>query len=261
MSTGPVSDQAKAAAGDTAGTVLNETAQTAQTAVDAAQQTASTAGHEVSHVAGQAQSAAADVVGTTKEQVSNVAGEAVDQVRDLTDQVRGQLSEQAGKAAAQLAQAVRSLTEELQQMSEHRGDAHGAASRAAHTLSERGRAFADYLQGRDPEDVVSDLRHSAARKPGGFLLGAVVAGVLAGRLVKGSRAAADDGITSASPAAPTPPVPPAPVAQVAPVVSSTPLGDASYESTAGVTGRSSAMSAVERSGSGSGSDDPTRWLP
>lgn len=257
MSTGPVPDQVKTAAGDTAGTALHESAQTARTAKDAAAQTASTAGQEVSHVAGQVQSAAADVVDTTKEQVADVAGEALDQVRDLTDQVRGQLSEQAGKAAAQLAQAVRSLAEELQQMSDHRGDTHGAASQAAHTLSGRAHKFADYLQGRDPEGVVSDLRHSAARRPGGFLFGAVVAGALAGRFVKGSRAAANDSTPTASPAAPTTPVSTTPVA---PVVSQTPLGDASYESTAGLTGRSSAVSAVERSGSAPGSGDPARLL-
>ncbi len=203
MSTEQVSQQAKSAAGETAGTAKDEAAATAQTAKHAATQTAQTAQQEVATVSSQAASAASDVVGTTKEQVSNVAGEALDQVRDLTDQVRGQLSEQAGKAAAQLAQAVRSLAEELHQMSEHQGESHGAASQAAQTLSERGHRFADYLENREPESVVADLRGSAARRPGGFLLGAVVAGVLTGRLVRGGRAAAADTTSTSVPTTPS----------------------------------------------------------
>ena len=266
MSTGPVTQQAKAAAGQTAGAAKNEAARTAQAAKDAAASTASTAGQEVSHVAGQAQSAAADVVGTTRDQVSNVAGEALDQVRDLTDQVRTQLSEQAGKAAAQLAQAVRSLADELQQMCEHSGDAHGAASQAAQTLSERGHAFATYLQGRDPEGVVTDLRGSAARKPGGFLLGAVLAGVLAGRLVKGGKAAADSGHTTAMPATPTTPMitpsvttPVAGYTSGSPAVAPTPLGEATHGSTFGSTEHPSTVAAGSVS-DGTAGDGDTRWL-
>ena len=197
MSTQQVTQQAKHAAGETAGTAKDEAAQTAQTARDAAGATAQTARDEASHVGSTAASAASDVVDTTKEQVSHVAGEALDQVRALTDQVRGQFSEQAGAAAQKLAQAVRSLADELHQMSNHQGDNHGAASQAAHQLSERGHRFADYLEQRDPESVVADLRGSAARRPGGFLLGAVVAGVLTGRLVRGGRAAAANGPAAA----------------------------------------------------------------
>ncbi len=190
--TNDTTGQARDAAGQTAGTAKDEAAQTAQTAKHAAAETADTTRQEASNVAATAGSAASDVVGTTKEQASNVAGEAVHQVRDLGDQVRTQLSEQATTAAAKLAQALRSLAEELHQMSHHDGDNHGAASQAAHTLAERGDRFADYLEHRDPDTMVSDMRRSAARRPGGFLVGAVVAGVLAGRFIRGNKAASDD---------------------------------------------------------------------
>lgn len=198
-------DTAKDQAAQTVGTAKDQAAQTAATARHAAAQTADTTKQEASNVASTASSAASDVVGTTKEQASNVAGEAVHQVRDLGEQVRSQLSEQAGAAAAKLAQALRSLAEELHQMSHHDGDNHGAASQAAHTLAERGDRFADYLENRDPDTMVTDLRGSAARRPGGFLVGAVVAGVLAGRFVRGNKAASDEaaqenGSTSSTPA-------------------------------------------------------------
>lgn len=184
--------QPKNAAGQTADTAKDEAAQTAQTAKHAAAQTADTAKQEASNVASTAGSAASDVVGTTKEQASNVAGEAVHQVRDLTEQVRTQVSEQAASAAQKLAQALRSLAEELHQMSNHQGDNHGAASQAAQTLAQRGDSFADYLEHREPDTMVSDMRGSAARRPGGFLLGAALAGVLAGRFIRGNKAASDD---------------------------------------------------------------------
>ena len=186
--------QAKDAAGQTAGTAKDEATRTAGTAKDEAARTdaADTTRQEASNVASTAGSAASDLVGTTRDQASNVAGEAVHQVRDLGEQIRTQLSEQATAAAGKLAQALRSLAEELHQMSHHDGDNHGAASQAAHSLAERGDRFAEYLENRDPDTMVADARGSAARRPGGFLVGAVVAGVLAGRFIRGNKAASDD---------------------------------------------------------------------
>jgi len=186
---------AKDEAAQTAQTAKDQAAQTAQTAKDQSAQTAQTAQREAAHVGAEAVSAASDVAGTAKEQVTNVAGEAMDQVRDLTGQVRSQFAEQAGAAAEKLAQAVRSLAEELQEMSEHQGRK-GAATQAARQLAERGRSLADYLENREPESLVSDLRGSAARRPGGFLLGALVAGALTGRLVRSGRAASDSSPSS-----------------------------------------------------------------
>jgi len=188
---------AKDQAAQTAQTAKDQAAQTAQTAKDQAAQTAHTAQHEAAHVGSEAVSAASEVAGTAKEQVSNVAGEALDQVKDLTSQVRTQLSEQAGAAAEKLAQAVRSLVEELQAMGDHDGPK-GAATQAVKNLAQRGTAFADYLENREPESVVSDLRGSAARRPGGFLVGALVAGALTGRLARSAKAASDSGSGTSS---------------------------------------------------------------
>jgi len=204
MSISPASSPVRTAAAQTAGTAQEEATRTAGTAREEAARTAQTAQQELTHVASRAQSAVGDVVGTTREQVATVAADARDQVRDLTDQVRGQLSEQAGRGAAQAAQAVQVVAEELRQMAAH-SNAHGAASQAAHALSERAEMVAGYLQGRDPVVLVSDLRGAAARRPGSFLLGAALAGVLTGRLVKGTTAAA--GHPGTRPAAVIPPVP------------------------------------------------------
>ncbi len=228
------SSQAREAAGRTADTARDAASRTSHAAREGASQTATDAKQEASHLGHQAASSASEVVDTTKKQVADVAGETVDQVRDLTSQVRGQVSEQAGLAARKLAQAVRSLAEELQQMSEHQGSNHGAATQAAGALAEQGNRLADYLENREPESVVSDLRGSAAHRSGTFLLGAVVAGALTGRLARGGKAASDSsgaappattsraGIrTPATRVEPTPapvsPVPTTPGARLSPV--------------------------------------------
>lgn len=194
---------AKDQAAQAAGTAKDEAAQTAGTARDEAAQTAGVARDQVAHVGQHAASAATDVAATAKDQAASVAGEALDQVKDLGSQVSSQLSEQAGTAAAKLGEVVRSLAHELGSMTQHDGD-HGAATQAARQLSERGHRLADYLEGRDPDTLLADLRRSAAHRPGRFLLGAVVAGVLAGRIVRSTRDAKSDDTVSAIAPVPAP---------------------------------------------------------
>jgi len=52
------------------------------------------------------------------------------------------------------------------------------------------------LQNREPADLLEEVRSFARRKPGLFLLGAAAAGVLAGRLTSGVKAAHTDSGTS-----------------------------------------------------------------
>jgi hypothetical protein len=53
--------------------------------------------------------------------------------------------------------------------------------------------IAGWLQNREPGDLVNEVRAFARRKPGVFLLGAALAGVVAGRLTTGVVAAHKDG--------------------------------------------------------------------
>jgi hypothetical protein len=48
------------------------------------------------------------------------------------------------------------------------------------------------LQNREPAELLEEVRRFARRKPGLFLLGAAAAGVLAGRLTSGVKAAHSD---------------------------------------------------------------------
>lgn len=184
----------------------------------AAGQTAATAKDEASQVGQTAVAAASDVAGTAKEQVGQVAGEAVDQVRQLADQARSQVSSQANDATAKLSESLRSLAVEVRQLSQGEADGTGTVAGLARQLADKGEELAGYLSQQGPGGLVSELRTFAARRPGGFLIGALAAGLATGRIVKGAAAASSGGAAPTSaPAMASGAFPPAPVPYVEPL--------------------------------------------
>lgn len=135
--------------------------------------------------------AASNLASTATEQVQNVAGEAQKQARDLVGEARGQLRGQVGEQHRTAVTNLRSLGDELNSMSENGqgGVATDLVSRAAG----QAHGVADWLDGREPEDILDEVRRFARRRPGAFLLGALAAGVVAGRLGRGTVAAHQDG--------------------------------------------------------------------
>jgi len=59
------------------------------------------------------------------------------------------------------------------------------------SISERVQQLADRLENTEPTELLEDVRRYARNKPGMFLMGAMAAGFVGGRLVKG--ATADEG--------------------------------------------------------------------
>jgi hypothetical protein len=188
-----------------------------------AQQVAGTATDEGKHVAGVAAEQAQNVASTAAEQARSVAGQAVGQVRD-------QLGEQATTQRDRLAGTLRSFGDDLESMASSQ-DAPGLAKDLAREVSDRARALGSHLEGRQPGELLEDVRDLARRRPGTFLLGALAAGVVAGRLLRatadGAAAAqlADDGSTTL-PAVPTP-------TGVSPVAG---CGTGSFPDTGGLSG-------------------------
>jgi hypothetical protein len=136
--------------------------------------------------------AGGQVADTAAEQAKQVAAEAGRQARDLLgearEQARGQALAQQHKAAEQL----RTLAGELNQMAADSGRP-GMAAELAQQASERAGGAASWLEKREPGDLLGEVRDFARRRPGAFLVGAVVAGVVAGRLTRGAAAAARPG--------------------------------------------------------------------
>lgn len=132
------------------------------------------------------------VASTAAEQAGQVARETRRQARDLVGEARGQATEQARAGQQKAAEGLRSLSRELHGMSDG-GDGGPAADLAAQAAG-RIDDIAGWLDRHEPGDVLEEVRSFARRRPGAFLLGAALAGVVAGRLTRGAvDAQRDDG--------------------------------------------------------------------
>lgn len=155
--------------------------------------TASAAMDEGKHVGAVAKDELRTVTGTAAEQARSVAGDTVAQLRDqLTDQTSGQRD--------RLVSTLQSFGDDLERMATQAGEG-GLAADLAREAAGRARALRERLDGREPGELLDDVRDFARRRPGTFLVGALVAGVAAGRLLRG----AADGVAAAELAEPTPP--------------------------------------------------------
>jgi hypothetical protein len=125
------------------------------------------------------------VAGTAAEQAGQVGREARRQARDLLGQARGQVTEQARNGQNQASEGLRSLAGELHEMADS-GQQQGPASDLAKQAADKLGDLAEWLNHREPGDLIEEVRALARRRPGAFLLGAAAAGILAGRLTRGA---------------------------------------------------------------------------
>ena len=161
--------------GATSGTTSSSTTDVAK---DEARNVGQTAAEAGSHVASTAADQAKEVVHETQQQAMN-----------LLDQGRSQVREQAATQQQKAAQGLNSLADELRGMVygtglETSGPAHDLLKQATGKVED----LAGWLQGREPGQLLDEVRSFARRKPGTFLLGAALAGVVAGRLTRGVQA-------------------------------------------------------------------------
>ena len=133
----------------------------------------------------QAGAATQRVAETASDQGAQVAREARAQARDLLGQARDQVNEQARNTQSQASDSLHSLAGELREMADS-GQRQGVASDLAAEAADRLGSLADWLGRREPGDLIAEVRKLARRRPGAFLLGAAAAGVLAGRLTRGT---------------------------------------------------------------------------
>jgi hypothetical protein len=138
---------------------------------------------QASRVADSAVDAGKDVMGVAKSEAGNVAEEAKYQARDLLHQTQDELREQASHQQARLSQGLRSVGDDLHQMASA-SDTNGVASDLVRQVASRTHTAASWLAARDPEGVVRELKSYARRRPGMFITGAIVAGVVVGRLAR-----------------------------------------------------------------------------
>jgi hypothetical protein len=168
-----------------------------QSTTERAQETKDVALGEAKNVGQTAAQAGSQVASTATDQAKQVAQETQRQAKDLLDQGRTQLKEQAVTQQQKAAQGLSSLATELRSLAD--GTSSGAPGPARDLLQQASSSvenFASMLQNREPAELLDEVRNFARRKPGMFLLGAAVAGVLAGRLTSGVKAAHSDSSSS-----------------------------------------------------------------
>lgn len=155
------------------------------------------------------------VTGVAKDEAQNVASEVSAQTRQLVGETRQQVAQQLDDQSRQqrdkLVGTLATLSDDLSQMAD-RSESSGLAVLATREIADRTRSLQSYLDGRDPRELLDDARDFARRRPGVFLLGALVAGVVAGRVVRGAKDAPQVGVGSTAPAPTTPATPATPVA-------------------------------------------------
>jgi len=159
---------------------------TSPSAQEKAQQTAATAADESKQVAG-----------TAKQEAQNVAAEAKAQVNSLLGDATREVSEQSRTQRDRLVGTLHSVSDDLEQMASQSGS-NGIAADLVRQVSQRTRSIGEHVDGREPVELLDDVRAYARRRPGTFLLGALAAGVVAGRLTRGAKAAKDGSTGSAS---------------------------------------------------------------
>jgi len=165
------------------------------------QSTKDVAQDEAKNVGQTAAQAGSQVASTAADQAKEVAQVTQRQAQDLLDQGRSQLREQAVTQQQKAADGLSSLASQLRGMADGTGDgAPGPARDLVTQASGKLEEFGSWLQNREPAELLDEVRAFARRKPGAFLLGAAVAGVLAGRLTTGIKAAhTGSGLVGGSP--------------------------------------------------------------
>ncbi len=157
---------------------------------------------EARNVGQTAAQAGSQVAGTAGDQAKQVTQETKRQAQDLISQGRAQAGEQVRNGQQQAASSLSALAGELRSMADHDdqssgGPAHDLVRQATGKVDD----LAEWLQSREPGDLLEEARSFARRRPGTFLLGAALVGVVAGRLTTGVVAAHQDGSSDGSPQA------------------------------------------------------------
>ncbi|MDT0165827.1 hypothetical protein Q9R32_09680 [Actinotalea sp. AC32] len=163
-------------------------------AKEAARDTASTAKEQAAGVAHSAKESGQHLAHEAKSQAKEVGREAGQQARQLVDSGRRQLTDEASSQQQKLAGGLRTFGEELQTMA-GASEQPGLATDVARQISDRVDTLAEWLEQREPGDLLQEVKTFARNRPGTFLAIAAGAGLLAGRLTRGVKDASSDGPT------------------------------------------------------------------
>jgi hypothetical protein len=128
-----------------------------------------------------ARGAGGEVASTAADAAKGAAVQARQQTSDLLGQAKGHLRTQAQAQQRQLASRLHGVAGDLSAAAANNSQnavQADLARRSAGILHDA----ASWLEQREPEDVVAEVRAFTRRRPGAALLAAAMAGIVAGRL-------------------------------------------------------------------------------
>jgi hypothetical protein len=142
--------------------------------------TAGTGNPDLKQEAGAAGHRVAD---TAKEEARSVATEAKFQVRKLADRVGGEVRSQASTQQHRAAGGIRDVGSQFSEMAAT-STSSGVARDLVETVGARADSVASWLDQREPQDLLEEVKRFARRRPGVFLAVAAGVGVVIGRLTR-----------------------------------------------------------------------------
>jgi hypothetical protein len=148
---------------------------------------------EAKEAAGTAKDESRHVADVAKGEARHVAEESRQQAKSLLDDARSQVDEQSRQQRDRLVTTLRSFGDDLEKMANGEKAGGGMAQDVARQVADRARELSSRMDGGEPTELLDEVRSFARRKPGTFLLGALAAGVVAGRLTRGARDAQSQG--------------------------------------------------------------------
>ena len=176
---------------------MGETGYSADQSATGDQSTTDVAKGEAAAVKDTAVEAGKDVAATAKDEAVNVAAEAKYQAKSLLSTAASEVQNQASTQQGRLASTLRGYADELQGISQGSAPS-GVMGDLVQQAAAKGSQIAQWLEDREPADVLEELRRYARRRPVMFLALCGLAGVVAGRITRGA-VAANTSIDSPSP--------------------------------------------------------------
>lgn len=184
-------------------------------------------------LAAEGQHSAAEVMDTAKHEATLVADQAKEQASHLFEELSADLREQTSLQQRKVAENLRDISNEFRTMLDQ-SQASGTAATLVDQASHHSGRVADWLDQREPGDLVDEVKDFARKRPGAFLGIALGAGLLAGRITRNASASKhpdqqqSPGATASTPGSPSdlPDRPHAEPLKTAPRVTAPPVGQA-----------------------------------
>lgn len=161
---------------------------------DSKAQEAASKAKDLAHEGQQSVSKVAD---SAKQEASMVAEQAKDKASNLLGELGNDVREQASAQQSRVASNLRDISDEFRNMLDQ-SQASGTASNLVDQAAHHSGKIADWLEGREPGDLVDEIKGFARRRPGAFLGLALGAGLLAGRITRNAGGASSSGRSNRS---------------------------------------------------------------